>query len=146
MAILGQILGTSFGRQPLVNGSSVHMPQPFMPQMTQAPSRAQFLATHYGGGGGNTPAPDAGAGGPDLIDKLLKRGGPYARGVPGASGQLPNPTAAGGVAPAAAPNGIMQQIMGAFNSGYGNGTGAGFGTDPLDISKLIQMAPMIMGG
>lgn len=144
MAILGQILGTSFGRQPLMNAGGVNMPRPFMPSMTQAPSRAEFLAAHYGGGGnGNAPAPDAGAGGPDIIDKLLKRGGPYAQGVPGANGQVPNPSAAGGAAPNAAvpnaaPSGIMQQIMGAFNGGYG--------ANPLDLSKLIQMAPMIMGG
>jgi hypothetical protein len=137
MAIMSQILGSSFGRNPaqMMPGGIQH-PGMQMPQMYAAPQRPTGQMMPMGtptsaNGNPGAPGPDPQRNpGFDMFRNMLH---PGANQVPGAGGNdagLP-----GGVA--GAPNGIMSQIMQAFNGGAGGG---------MDIGKLLSMAPMIRGG
>lgn len=140
MAIMGQIMGRSFGRNPAgfnFGGGPVMHPMggPMqMPQMYAAPMRPQLPTSVSSQGNPNAPSPDPNRPGGDAWDYIARL-----RNRNAAGGVVNNSPAAPSVASgtsAGADNGIMQQIMNAFNGGYGGG---------MDMSKLMQLAPMIMG-
>jgi len=157
MAVLSQILGTSFGRSPAgFNIGGVRMAPLMQPEMQPAPTRAQMSGWPYGYTDTRTPAQSpsqvfgsVGNNARDLLSQIRQAIGQQpqagAGGVAPAPNATPTPATPAPSTPTAMPNvssaapssnGVMGSIMSAFNSGAGGG---------MDMSKLLQYLPMIMG-
>jgi hypothetical protein len=140
MAILSEILGSSFGRNPsVINAGGVRMPMLPQVQMYPAPQRQTDTRTPYAGGTQPAESPTQAFG--DFQNNLNSILHPSAAASPAnpAVTAAPNVPAAASAAatPAAGNGGIMGSIMQAFNGGAGGG---------MDLSKLISMLPAIIGG
>jgi hypothetical protein len=165
MAILSQILGSSFGRNPAgANFGGVHMPPLMQPQFRALGNTQKVTDTAVPYAGGPAPAPqtpgqvvgDVGNNFHAMLDQLRQgrtdlrdqglHGQDYADGMRslreslgfgGGGGGFPGgvPNSAGG--PGGGPGaGVMGSIMQAFNGGAGGG---------MDIGKLLSMLPAVMG-
>lgn len=135
MAIMGQILGQSFGRQPMqmapIMRQNIGQMSPMnIPQMYDAPQRAQVYGTPTSAQGNpGMPGPQGqGVPGRMIASWQHPGGGPHMTPGGGNPGIVPPGNSAGGANGAG--GGIMGQIMNAFNGGYGGG---------MDMTKLLSM-------